>query len=87
MSIVISLARKFRVRSIVWFGRISYRKMKVTYEIRKILCPLCKHELEDARYFGSKVFQFDPSKTDYIAKGWLPLVEDGLVVWVVSNRG
>jgi len=58
--------------------------MKVTYEIRKIICPLCKHELEDAYYFGSKFFQLDPTKIDYVGKGWLPIVEDGLEVWVIS---
>jgi hypothetical protein len=69
---------------VTWWGSCSYRRLKVTYEVRKMCCPLCLHELEDANYFGSKVFSKDRNALDYVRDGWLPLREDGLVVWVVS---
>jgi hypothetical protein len=74
-----------RVRGFVWFGSLSYRCLHITYESLKLLCPLCKHELEPARYFGSKVFQHDPMKSDYKTNFWMPLKENGEVVWVVSS--
>jgi len=55
--------------------------MHITYEKRKMLCPLCQHELEPMRYFGKKVFQKDPNKSDYVANFWSPLYEDGEQVW------
>jgi hypothetical protein len=35
-----------------WFGVASYRKLKVTVEVRRRLCPICQHELEKLRYSG-----------------------------------
>ncbi len=72
---------------VTWFGNCSYRKLKVTYEVRKMTCPLCLHELEEGRYFGSKVFALDRCAADYVRDSWLPLKEDGLEVWVVSGKG
>ncbi len=66
---------------VTWFGNCSYRELKVTYEVRKMLCPLCGHDLEDGVYTGSKVFAKDKKSADYVRDGWLPLVEDGRVVW------
>ena len=70
---------------VTWFGNCSYRRLKVTYEVRKMVCPLCLHELEDGRYFGSKVFALDKHAIDYVRDSWLPLFEDGREVWVVSQ--
>lgn len=75
---------KSRVRGFVWFGSLSYRRLHITYESRKLLCPLCKHELESARYFGSEVFQHDPMKSDYKTNFWTPLHEHGECVWYLS---
>ena len=86
MSVVLSLVRKKHSRTGVWFGRLSYRKMKITYEKKAVVCPLCGHELEDARYFGSAVIQMDSRKPDYIAKFWMPLKEDEVIVWQLSPR-
>lgn len=72
---------KKRTRGLVWIGALSYRKMKITYESRKMLCPLCKHELEPHRYYGSHVFQLDSMKPDYKANFWSPLYENGELVW------
>ena len=86
MSVVIPLVKKKHSRTGVWFGRVSYRKMKITYEKRVVCCPLCGHELEGARYFGSVVIQLDSRKPDYRAKFWMPLYEDGIVVWQISPK-
>lgn len=70
----------------IWFGRCSYRMLKLTYEVLKMVCPLCLHELEDGVYLGDKVFAKDRNASDYVRDSWMPLVEDGRVVWVVSER-
>ena len=77
-------ALKSRVRGFVWFGSLSYRRLHITYESRKLLCPLCKHELEPARYVGSAVFQHNPMKSDYKANFWMPFKENGEVVWFLA---
>ncbi len=80
VSLVVKVV-KSRSVMVTWFGNCSYRQLKVTYELRKMLCPLCLHELEDGIYSGSKVFAKDRSASDYVRDSWLPLVEDGVVVW------
>lgn len=72
---------------VTWFGNCSYRRLKVTYEVRKTLCPLCKRELEEGRYFGDKVFETNLKARGYIRDGWSFLCEDGREVWVVSHKG
>jgi hypothetical protein len=80
MSIAIHVIKN-RIRGLTWFGSLSYRRMKITYEKKVMLCPLCKHELEPMRYFGSKVFQKNPSKPDYVSNFWTSLYENGERVW------
>jgi hypothetical protein len=85
MSVILSVnTAKTRNVVVTWFGNCSYRRLKVTYEVHKMLCPLCQHDLEDGLYFGSKVFAKDKNASDYVSSSWLPLVEDGREVWVVS---
>jgi len=36
-----------------WFGCCSYRKLKVTVEIKRKVCPICQHDLEKLRYIGN----------------------------------
>ena len=52
-----STIRKNSVRFHVatWFGNCSYRKLKVTVELRKSVCPICQHDLVKLRYNGSKL--------------------------------
>ena len=38
-----------------WFGNVSYRKLKVTAEMRKSVCPICQHDLVKIRYHGSNL--------------------------------
>jgi hypothetical protein len=64
-----------------WFGCCSYRKLKVTKEVRKELCPICNSELVEVRYVGLYPEQFSDKKevfADYR--------EDGEVVWVEVKR-
>jgi hypothetical protein len=68
---------------VTWFGNCSYRRLKVTYEIRKQFCPHCGNELVDADYVGNKVFCKNKQSADYVRDGWLPSVEDGRAVFVV----
>lgn len=74
-------AVRSRTVVVTWFGNCSYRRLKVTYEVRKMICPLCSHDLEDGVYCGIKVFAKGKSALDYVRDSWLPLVEDGVVVW------
>lgn len=73
-----------------WFGNCSYRKLKVTVETRKSVCPICQHDLERLRYLGSNPAilacngssRFGSGKLDFLADA----VEDGQLVWVVDER-
>ena len=39
-----------RQHVVTWWGNCSYRCLKVTYEVRKMLCPFCSSELLDYEY-------------------------------------
>ena len=49
-----------------------------------LLICFCGFEPEPARYFGSKVFQHDPKKNDYKTNFWMPLKENGEIVWFLA---
>jgi hypothetical protein len=49
--------KRFHVAT--WFGCCSYRKLKVTPEMKKQLCPICQRELYDILYIGYKEFYLD----------------------------
>ena len=70
----------------VWFGCCSYRKLKVTVEMKKHVCPICQHDMEKMRYLGSKP-DILASYDAVLGKGsgvgsYADAVEDGLDVWV-----
>ena len=69
--------RFFRVAT--WFGCVSYRKLKVTPEKRKALCPLCRHELVDIFYHGVKSLSFDKSSFE-------DFLEGGFSAWGVKIK-
>lgn len=52
-----------------------------------MVCPWCLHDLEDGYYFSSKVFAKDPSASNYVLDSWLSLLQDGIPVWVISDKG
>ena len=70
----------------VWFGVCSYRKMKLSPEKRKELCPLCQEELEDVVYCGSRRIT-DVRSHDFHYKGLADFEEDGCVVWIRKGNG
>lgn len=79
--------RRSRHSVIFWWGNCSYSQLKVTYEVRKQLCPFCGNELYDLEYSGSKVFAKDRKALDYVRDSWLPLMENGVQVWRVVAEG
>ena len=87
LTVVKGSAVRSRHTVIYWFGNCAYTKLKVTYEVRAMLCPLCKHELVDGEYSGSKVFALAKYAVDYVRDSWLPLLEEGVPVWHVVEGG
>jgi len=78
---------RFHIAS--WFGVCSYRKLKVTPEIRKAICPICRHDLEKLRYFGAnpEILSYFGSYSSCAKAGFFAdLVEDGREVWAVDTR-
>jgi len=73
-----------------WSGVVSYRKLKVTIEKKKELCPICRHELVKARYFGRDptILAWLSSTVESVPHGkdrkllFAPFRENGVVVWV-----
>jgi hypothetical protein len=74
-----SSVRNFHIAT--WFGVCSYRKLKVTPEVRKELCPICQSELVDIRYTGFNREHFSDKR-----KVFADLVENGEVVGVETPR-
>jgi hypothetical protein len=85
--VLASKGRKIRHIPATWWGKLSYRQLSLTYEVQKAVCPWCGHELVEARYVGSAVIQLDSRKSDFKRCFWMPLMENGVRVWVVSDRG
>lgn len=86
MSCVVKTRRRVFSGNVVhWDGICSFRKLKVTIEVHKSLCPLCRHELVDIEYHGKRNIETDRFSFDYSREGWEPLVEGGVVVWVVCE--
>lgn len=71
-----------RFHPVTWFGVCSYRKLKVTPELRKDICPICQHDLEELRYSGSKSFVVDRLSSEYKQDTFEDAFEDGVLVWV-----
>jgi hypothetical protein len=79
-------AGRSRHTVLYWWGNCSYSQLKVTYEVRKQLCPFCGSELQDGDYLGKKVFAKDRKASDYVRDSWLPLFENGVRVWHVLPK-
>jgi len=73
-----------------WFGVCSYRKLKVTVEYKKAVCPICQHDLVEHSYHGNKPDILALSSSDrgscVLRRGFADLVEGGRVVWVESVK-
>jgi hypothetical protein len=72
--------RRFHVAT--WFGVCSYRKLKVTPESRKGVCPICGSELERLRYLGRMSFVAQSPREFFDDV----FDEDGRAVWVIDER-
>ena len=46
-----------------WFGVCSYRKLKLTVELKKAVCPICQHDLERL-FFTTDNTKFTAIKDD-----------------------
>ena len=76
-----------RFHAATWFGVCSYRKLKITCEIRKDVCPICQHDLERLRYFGAKSFVCDKA-ADLYKQDTLEDMNEGCgEVWCVASVG
>lgn len=70
---------KKRNQVVYWFGGLSTRKMKVTPEKRKQLCPICKHELKPVKYVGCDPVVFSWIKRD----GYFNYLDSkGNIAWI-----
>jgi len=76
--------KRFHVAT--WFGNCSYRKLKVTVEMRKAVCPICKHDLVRIRYFGVKAIITDRSSPYYEQDSFEDYEEDGRIVYFESVK-
>lgn len=54
-----------RYQVAMWFGVCSKRKLRLTVEKRKDLCPVCGSELVKLRYFGGKVIIVNREHPDF----------------------
>lgn len=71
--------KRFHVAT--WFGVCSYRKLKLTVEKRKRLCPICLQELIRICYSGRMFFVKDRNSPDFRRWFWADFEEDGVPVW------
>jgi hypothetical protein len=75
--------KNFRVAT--WFGTCSYRKLKITTELRKDVCPICGYDLERLRYSGKKSFEYDRTSPHYKQDTFEDAIEDGELVWTACK--
>jgi len=73
---------KKRFHVATWFGACSYRKLKVTTEYKKAICPICRHDLVRLDYLGIKNFVFNKDSLEFRRESFEDYEEDGRVVWV-----
>jgi hypothetical protein len=85
LALVVKVARK-RFAVVHWWGNCSYTRLKVTYEVRKQLCPFCGSELHDGDYSGSMYMEKNRHAVDYVRDSWSPLFENGVRVWRVLPK-
>ena len=78
---------KKRFHVAVWFGVCSYRKLKVTKEKRKELCPICGEELEKLFHVGVRRIVKTKGERGYVGCFLDGLVDsDGSPNWVSASK-
>lgn len=65
-----------------WFGVCSYRKLKVSAEYKKNVCPICQHDLVRLMYSGWKSFILDREASGFRRDSFEDAFENGCKVWV-----
>jgi len=75
-----------RFHAYTYFGNVSYRKLKVTVEMRKAVCRICQHELVWIRYHGSKAIITDSASPYYERDSFEDFFEDGVAVYDESPK-
>ena len=81
---VVCCSERYHVAT--WFGNCSYRRLKVTYEVRKQICPICQHDLEPIVYSGGLVIVHNRESRDYVRDMFSSMVEDGVNVWASKGK-
>ena len=77
-----------RPHACVWFGACSYRKLKVTVEKRKDLCPICSGELVKLHYLGVRPIVKERDASGYVGSFVDDVVGgDGGFNWVEAVGG
>ena len=65
-----------------WFGCCSYRKLKVTVEYKRNVCPICEHDLGAIRYNGNR-FVVDENLSNGKREFFADAVDElGFAMWV-----
>ena len=77
-----------RPHACTWFGVCSYRKLKITVEKHKNLCPICNEETYKVLHYGSRYIAKDRNAPDYVSWLYDDLFDsDGLLNWVEAVSG
>ena len=77
-----------RPHACTWFGVCSYRRLKVTVEKKKALCPICGEELVKLRYLGVRRIVKAKGECGYVGSFVDDLVDgDGSPNWVEAPSG
>jgi hypothetical protein len=78
---------KKRFHIATWFGVCSYRKLKVTSEKRKELCPIFQHELVDIKYVGKACVIKHKDDPDYSRDSFENFLDEhGHVRWIEAPK-
>jgi len=75
-----------RFHVVTWFGVCSYRKLKVTAERVKRVCPICGHDLVRMKYFGKRGIVTNPRSDNYVSWFVADVYEDGEDVWFAYEQ-
>lgn len=69
-----------------YFGNVSYHKLKVSVELHKSVCRICRHGLIWIRYHGVKAIVTDRSSLSYERDSFEDYCEGGVPVYVESPK-
>jgi hypothetical protein len=76
--------KRFHVAT--WWGVVSYRKLKVSAEFKKRVCPICSHELVPLRYVGNERIVLDKWSPLFKKEFYADLFEGDKQVWFEDSK-